>query len=519
MKKITLILTTIFILFSSFQQESFAVKIKMNWIETTNISTSNEVSRRDIFNHLASLIDKEVTSSYKYIDLKFKNLDTNSELYKSLQKLVFLDLIKNTETSIHPEKKIELYSFLRLSEKVLGFDMINPNEIEKLKARNTTKNDLKKLNSRINIEFTKFRRYWQTSQIKQKKSILVDVYDILIKEHYEKGNISEDEILNSAIEWITKGIGDKHTVYFPPTESKDFNEWLNGEYEGIGSYVLMETPWIVKIISPISWSPSQKAWLQSWDIISKVNGKIVTKENSLKEVISWIKWPAWSAVTLTIIRWWNEYNIDVTREKIIIINVESKLLTKDTYYIQIKSFWDNVSKNFKNALEGLKKQRRVKKVIIDLRNNGWGYLWQVADILSHFVEEWKPTAVVKYLKSNQQYTSRWYNMIDFNDYKIVILQNSWTASASEILIGTIKDYFPNTTIIWEKSYWKWSVQTIREYKDGSTLKYTIAKWFTGKTQTGIDWIGILPTIELEFDSEQYKKDWADNQLDKARLLK
>ena len=281
----------------------------------------------------------------------------------------------------------------------------------------------------------------------------------------------------------------------------------------------METPGSVRILSPIPDSPAEKAWLKWWDLIIKVDGKEIKKENSLPEVITWIKWPAWSKVTLTVERWENIFHIDVIREKIIIINLESKLLTKDTYYIQIKSFWDNVSQNFKHALEWVKEYKRVNKIIIDLRNNGGWYLWEVADMLSYFIKKWEPTAVVKYTTWEQVYKSQGYDSLDFSKYKIVILQNSWTASASEIMIGTLKDYIDDITVIWEKSYGKWSVQTIRWYNDGSSLKYTVAKWFTWKTQTWIDGIWIIPDVDLEFDIEKYQQDWSDNQLEKAILFK
>ena len=87
------------------------------------------------------------------------------------------------------------------------------------------------------------------------------------------------------------------------------------------------------------------------------------------------------------------------------------------------------------------------------------------------------------------------------------------------MIGTIKDYYPETEIIWEKSYWKWSVQTLKNYSDGSTIKYTIAKWFTWLTETGIDGVWITPTVELEFDIDAYKKNKTDNQLEKARTIR
>ena len=115
-------------------------------------------------------------------------------------------------------------------------------------------------------------------------------------------------------------------------------------------------------------------------------------------------------------------------------------------------------------------------------------------------------------------SSKWYSLIDFSKYKLFLLQNSWTASASEIMIWTINDYYKNAKTIWTKTYWKWSVQVIKPYIDWSSLKYTVAKWFTWKTETWIDWIWIEPKLELDFDIKAYQKNWFDNQLDKAIFL-
>jgi carboxyl-terminal processing protease len=82
---------------------------------------------------------------------------------------------------------------------------------------------------------------------------------------------------------------------------------------------------------------------------------------------------------------------------------------------------------------------------------------------------------------------------------------------------TIKDYIPNMVLLGEKSYGKWSVQTLDEYKDGSSIKYTIAKWFTGKTRTSIDGKGIKPDMEVKFDETLFKQG-IDNQLDAAKKL-
>ena len=233
-------------------------------------------------------------------------------------------------------------------------------------------------------------------------------------------------------------------------------------------------------------------------------------------MISWIKWPADTTVTLTINRDGNIFDTEVTRKKIVIKEVEHRLLNNKTHYLQIKTFWEDVSDQFVEAIKKLSEREKTKRLIIDLRNNGGGYLDQVTDILSHFIPEGEPTAVVRYLNGEKIYYSKWYNTFDPSRYELVFLVNSGTASASEIMVGTLKDYFPNSIIIWEKTYGKWSVQQVKPYRDGSFLKYTVAKWYTGKNENGIDQIWITPDIELELDIEAFKTSWEDNQLEAAQ---
>lgn len=137
---------------------------------------------------------------------------------------------------------------------------------------------------------------------------------------------------------------------------------------------------------------------------------------------------------------------------------------------------------FLAALQVLKDDTRVKKVIIDVRNNPGGYLNEVSDMLSYFVPAGEATAIVSSGENDMAYRSHGYDFIDMSQYSFVLIQNGGSASASEILVGTIKDYYPEATIIGEKSFGKGSVQSLKNYYDGSTLKYTSAKWFTGKTR-------------------------------------
>ena len=518
MKKYIHFLYLVILILFTFNTDVSAWKIIINSEWTTINIKSKDITREDIFNYLWDYFGKWIPKTYKYIDLNFKGIDKDSYLYESLQKLVYLDIIENISSSIWKNKKLSKYNFLRLVEKAFWENLINKSKINKLKNINTNKKDLKTINTFLNKELIDFKEHGNSYNIIQKKAVFVDVYNTIINNHYDKDNLNEVKLIESAIEWVTKWLDDKHTVYFPAIESKNFYESLNGEYEWIWSYVDMVKPWEVKIVSPITGSPSMKAWLKWWDIIIKVDKKEIKKENSLQEVITWIKWLAWTKVNLTIKRWTIIFDVDVTREKITIKDVEYKLLDDNTFYIEIKSFWDSVWKNFKEALNELKSKKNIKKIIIDLRNNGWWYLWEVTDMLSYFIKKWEPTAIVKYKDVNKIFYSIWYDLIDFSKYNIVLLENSWTASASEIMIWTIKDYYNDAKIIWENSYWKWSVQTIKSYNDWSSLKYTIAKWFTGKTEKWIDWIWIKPDIEIEFDVEKYKKDNIDNQLEEAKNI-
>lgn len=478
-------------------------------VEETNINNNSpKITRSYTFIFLSELV-WNVPNSYKYIDLKYKDIKEDSALWQALQKLVYLDKIKNTESLVRKNQIIDKYEFYLLSNLVLWLDISIDRDLQKDQI--LTIDDLEYVKS----------IYLKTTNTPDTKTILWskeelfnDVYNTLRNWHYNKEEISKEDLIYWAIEWLANWTWDKHTVYFPPVESKDFEDSLSWEYQWIWAYVEMTEPGVVKITSPIPGWPAEKAWIKWWDIIVKVDWVQVTQENSLQEVVSWIKWPKWTTVNLTILRNTKTIELEVTRDKIVIHNLDHEKLSSNTYYIKMKSFWNGISWEFKEAIDTIKTNKSIKKIIIDLRNNWGWYLWEVTEMLSYVVPEWENTAIVKYNGANKAYVSKWYDFIDLNKYEIIILQNSWTASASEILIWTLDDYF-DIVKIWENTYWKGSVQTLKYYNDWSSLKYTIAKWFTWKSETGIDWIWIKPDIELELDIEKYNKNWTDNQLNKA----
>ncbi len=478
---------------------------------TTNTPTQSlngdEIKRDEIYKTLANLISDKVKTSYSSILLNFKDVKKWTDTYANLQKLVYLDILQNKVSNVFPWKPLNAYVFYSLVEKSLNIKVISESKqaIAELKKRNTYSSDLKFINQTVSDSLKSLETAEPISdskEIAQKKEIFFDVLNTLKKWHYNRDKLDEKEMLYSAIQGLADGTKDKFTSFFPPTQNKNFQDSLSGNYEGIWAYVDMEEPWKVIIISPIPDGPAYKAWLKWWDIFLSVWENTIEKGNSLNEVVGWIKWPAGTSVKITVKRGNEVLTFNVKREKIVIKEVESKEYSaNNTFYIQIKSFWDNTFWDFVKALNTLKSSGNIKKVIIDLRGNPGWYLDVVNEMLGYFVPEWQNVSVIKYYNYTLENKSSWYTDINFNNYQIIILENSWTASAAEIMTGTIKDYFPNAQIIWETSYGKGSVQTIKAYDDGSSLKYTIAKWYTGKTETGIDGIWIKPDIELKITDD------------------
>lgn len=504
--------------FISTQVTANNIKINIKPTEKLSLHTTT-VDREEVFNFYAKLFRDYTYSSYKYIALEYKDVEKWTKLYDSLQVLVFFWMLENKPANIFPEKNINAYSFYALSEKILGIEILEKNDYKRLSKRDASINDMIYIRNKFEEETKTLKNISGNKQLEQKKAIFEDVYNTLSTQHYDKDNNSKEKLLENAIIWLTQWTDDKHTTYFPPVETQDFKENLNGEFEWIGAYVEMQEPGVFKIISPIKGSPAYQAWVKGGDRVTHVDGKEITKNNSSDEVVSWIKGEKWTQVILTIQRDWKTFDLSVTRDQIIIKDLEYELISSNIFYINIKNFWKNVSKEYIEALEFLKKQKNVTKVIIDVRNNGWGYLDQVSSMLSYMVPEWEPTAIIKYLNGDSILKSRGQEIVDFNDYKIVLLQNSWTASASEILVWTIKDYYPDSITIWEQSYWKGSVQQMKEYWDGSLLKYTVARWYTGWEERWIDGVWLTPDIFVEIDMDQYRKYNIDNQYNKAINVK
>ncbi len=492
------------------------------WIVWANNLAQKEVNRSQAFQFIGDYIVTDMPKSYQYIQLNFTDVRAGSKLYDSLQKMVFLDVIENNKWSFGWSKPVSTLAFYRLLETITGFDFLLDGASSLQTGKLLTYQDLadvvrmvEEIQS-LEIDYTNQNTWTIWDQYNEKEydtfQIYFDVYDTLKYQMYGNQNLDSQELIYGSIKWLTQGTNDEYTTFFPPVDAADFNASMSWEFEWIWAYVDMPSPGVLQIISPISGFPAEKAGIKAWDIILKAWEVEITSKMSLEQAVSHVKWPAGSKVVLTIQRGEEILEIEVTREKIILNDVEYEILENGIFYIQIRQFGDKVNAQFVEALENLKKSQNIKKVVIDLRNNPGWYLEQVNDMLSAFIEKWAPVAVVKYNEGSFAYESKWYDILDLSQYDVYLLGNGGTASASEIMIGTMKDYFSNVTFVWEKTFWKWSVQTLKTYFDGSALKFTIAKWYTGKTQTGIDGIGISPDVEILISEEDEEK-WIDTQLE------
>jgi carboxyl-terminal processing protease len=305
-------------------------------------------------------------------------------------------------------------------------------------------------------------------------------------------------------------LGDEHTSYMDPQEFKDANDSLAGEYEGIGAYVDTSTEFLT-IISPMPGSPAEEAGVMSGDQVIAIDGTDMTGIDG-ELVRLKVLGPAGSKVTLTVMREGEPEPLDivVTRDVITIDSVSGEIIENNIAYIRIATFGDTTTQELRSTMKDLIAQN-PSGVILDLRNNGGGYLVTAIEVASQFIDD----GVIMY----EQYgdgTRTDYNALGSGmatDIPMVVLINAYSASASEIVAGAIQDY-GRGQLIGETSYGKGSVQNwIALPNDQGAARITIAKWLTPNGRT-ISGQGLTPDETVEFSEDDFLAG-KDPQLDKA----
>ncbi len=328
------------------------------------------------------------------------------------------------------------------------------------------------------------------------------------------GEIDEQKVLNETIKGYIKGLNDPYTEYMTKEEMEEFSQDVMGNFTGIGIYLTKDIEKnAVIVISPIKDTPAHKAGILPGDIITKVDGVSYTGEQ-LNEASNKIKGEIGTSVKLEILRDGKTMEFEVTREHIKINHVESKVLENNIGYIEFNSFDEGCSEEFKQKLEELK-EKNITSLIIDIRNNGGGLVTEALDIADFIVEKDATLLITTDKKQKEEVTKAKTDPII--NVPVVLLTNSSSASASEILAGALKDN-NKATIVGEKTYGKGVIQELLTLTDGSGLKITTNEYFT-PNRNKINKVGITPDVEVKLDEKLQgqlvleEKD--DTQLQKA----
>ena len=340
-------------------------------------------------------------------------------------------------------------------------------------------------------------------------SALDEVYNKLASSY--NGEISKEDVVEGAKKGLVESLGDTYTVYMDAEETSDFYKDLHGDVgSGIGVEMGLRDGY-VRVLRTLPNNPARKAGILAGDIIYKVDGEEVYNL-STDEIAKKVRGETGSEVTVTVVRDGEEKSFTMKRETI--NNVSAYVEYDDKTAIITVTRFDN---NTGTMVQGFAKEfadKGIKKVILDLRGNGGGYVSAARDLLSLWLDGEK-ILIQKSKHFGNDTTSTATGRALLKDMKTIVLVNGSTASASEIVAGALQDY-GKATIVGEKTYGKGVVQNLYDLSGGTVLKVTTAEWYTPKDRS-INKTGIVPDVEVERTYEDINA-MRDPQMDKAKGL-
>ncbi len=336
--------------------------------------------------------------------------------------------------------------------------------------------------------------------------------EALIDSCYYKTDVDKKKERDGLYKGLLDSLDDPYSVYYSEEDLTVFENETQGIYFGIGAYISMDTTINMPRISKVMpGTPAEEAGILADDIITEVNKESV-QGLTTEEVVSRIKGEEGTTVHLTLERESAKetVEVDVYRKKIEVPTVEAKSLDDGIGYIQITEFDEVTYNQFVERLAELKADD-LKGLIIDLRSNPGGNLKTACDIADQIIAKGSTIVYTVDRDGNRvDYTCKNESKLEI---PIVVLVNGYSASASEILAGALKDY-ELAKLVGTKTFGKGIVQSVYNLNDGTAVKLTVSSYFT-PNGNNIHGIGIEPDVEVEFDADAYTEDKTDNQLDKA----
>lgn len=340
-------------------------------------------------------------------------------------------------------------------------------------------------------------------------SVLDEVYNKLNNTY--NGDVSFEQLAEGAKKGMAEALGDKYTVYMTAEESSEFYDDLHGNVgSGIG-VEMGERDGYVRVLRTLPDNPARKAGMLAGDILYKVDGEEVYNL-STDEISKKVRGETGTEVTVTVVRDGKEKSFTMKRE---VINNVSAYVDYDgsTAIVTVTRFDNDTGTKVQEFAKEFS-DKGVKKVILDLRNNGGGYVSAAEDMLSLWIDN-DVYLVQKSKHDGDSKSKTAANKAALKDMKTIVLVNGSTASASEIVAGALQDY-GKATIVGETTYGKGVVQNLFNLSKGSSLKVTTAEWYTPKERS-INQTGIKPDVEVERSYEDINA-MRDPQMDKAKKL-
>jgi carboxyl-terminal processing protease len=364
----------------------------------------------------------------------------------------------------------------------------------KSKVVNVLKKDTPAIVDSKELDFGPFWQAWST--IEQK---YVDINEV-----------ERQELLYGAISGLFDSLGDPYTVFLPPIANEEFQIEISGKFEGVGMEIGIRDN-ILTVVAPLKGTPAESAGIKAGDKIFEIDDK-VSANLALNEAVRLIRGPRGTSVVLTVLRdgETETRDISIVRDVINIpvldtetvssvasSNSESSDELDDIFVIKLFNFGEQSTIRFRDALRKMKEEGK-NKLIIDLRNNPGGFLDAAVDISSWFLPQGAVIVEEDFgVGERRSHRSRGYDA--FTNIDIVILVNKGSASASEIVAGALGDHGV-ATIVGEQTFGKGSVQELLPLTSDTSMKITIAKWYT-PNNTNISEKGLTPNVIVEIPED------------------
>lgn len=351
----------------------------------------------------------------------------------------------------------------------------------------------------------------------ERYSRLEEVRKTLTESYYL--DVDQEKLVQGAIDGMLDSLDDPYTFYYTVEDMQEKQESTTGEYRGVGMSVQMDGEGAITVVRVFTGSPAEEAGILAGDKLVAIEGEYLNIQTAkdLDDAVSLIRGEVGTEVNITIVRDGEEIIFNVKRGEVNINYVEYELIG-DTGYLRIYEFEGTTAANFKEAVEYFKTSN-INGLVIDLRDNPGGLLTSVVEIADVLL----PKGRVIYTEDRAGNVSAYYSDEEMWDVPLVVLVNGNSASASEILAASVKDY-ERGTVIGTTTYGKGIVQLMLTYPDGAGMQYTESRYFTPGGYS-IHGVGVEPHVVIEMDDDYDPSIRGvdienDNQLEEAlRILK